>query len=252
MYFAIEGKLPFGGGVAIDLDNFEPDPQAMEQLPPHINRAMKANVVIQTSSGLLQQGIGSGVILRIENTRALIVTNRHVIDTSFNGDRGKSLDELKTNVYVKMVGQESQEATILWIAPDGIDLALIEATVISDKPRTVFWESSPKLAVSDAVFAVGNPHGLAWTHTGGAISQLRRQTRNGNTFRVIQISAAINPGNSGGGLYTDDGKLIGINTWTQDKRVAEGLGFAIAFDTLLDHVPNNFALPDTHLGDDTE
>ena len=27
--------------------------------------------------------------------------------------------------------------------------------------------------------------------------------------------------------------LIGINTWTEDKRFAEGLSFAIAFDTLL-------------------
>jgi S1-C subfamily serine protease len=31
--------------------------------------------------------------------------------------------------------------------------------------------------------------------------------------------------------------LIGINTWTADKRVSEGIGFAMALDTLLDLAP---------------
>jgi hypothetical protein len=36
----------------------------------------------------------------------------------------------------------------------------------------------------------------------------------------------------GGGLYDNEGYLIGINTWTQDKRVSEGLNFAIALEAL--------------------
>ena len=251
-YFMMGGQMPFGGQLGIQLDEFEPDPQALEDLPPHINRAMKANVLVQTGNGILQQGIGSGVILRIRDGKALIVTNRHVVDHSFDGDSGKSLADLDTTILVKMVDQPSCDAKVKWLAPDGIDLALIETTVVSDKPCSVLWELVPKIAVSDPVFAIGNPHGLAWTHTGGDISQLRRQTRHGITFRIIQISAAINPGNSGGGLYDGSGRLIGINTWTQDKRVAEGLGFAIAFDTLLKNVPADFGLPDTHLGNDNE
>ena len=49
---------------------------------------------------------------------------------------------------------------------------------------------------------------------------------------MIQTDAALNPGNSGGGLYDKSGTLIGINTWTNDKRFSEGLGFAIALDSL--------------------
>ena len=56
-------------------------------------------------------------------------------------------------------------------------------------------------------------------------------------MRVIQTQAAINPGNSGGGLYDQDGYLIGINTWTADKSVSEGIGFAIALDELLELAP---------------
>ena len=87
------------------------------------------------------------------------------------------------------------------------------------------------MKVGESVFAIGNPHGLGWSHTQGVISQLR--TRNSlPPIRIIQTQAAINPGNSGGGLYDQEGYLLGINTWTADKRVSEGIGFAIALDTL--------------------
>lgn len=104
------------------------------------------------------------------------------------------------------------------------------------------WHATSPVKIGDTVFAVGNPHGLGWTHTGGDVSQIRRRASGDTEYRVIQTSAAINPGNSGGGLYDKEGRLIGINTWTQDKRFAEGLGFAIAFETLLNMVPNRFRL----------
>jgi serine protease Do len=66
---------------------------------------------------------------------------------------------------------------------------------------------------------------------------MRLNDFSGRETKIIQTSAAINPGNSGGGLYDKAGKLIGINTWTKDKRLAEGLSFAITFTTLLDLAP---------------
>ena len=47
----------------------------------------------------------------------------------------------------------------------------------------------------------------------------------------------MNPGNSGGGLYDQQGYLLGINSWGTDKSVSEGLGFAIALDSLLELAP---------------
>ena len=55
--------------------------------------------------------------------------------------------------------------------------------------------------------------------------------------RVIQTQTPLNPGNSGGGLFTNDGFLVGINTWTNDKKISEGLGFAISLATLLELNP---------------
>jgi hypothetical protein len=43
---------------------------------------------------------------------------------------------------------------------------------------------------------------------------------------VIQTQTPINPGNSGGPLLSDDGKIIGVNSFV--KSGAEGLNFAVA------------------------
>ena len=43
----------------------------------------------------------------------------------------------------------------------------------------------------------------------------------------IQTDAAINPGNSGGGLFTLDGKLIGINSIKLASDTIDNMGFAI-------------------------
>lgn len=232
--------------VAIALDEFEPDPAALDNLPPGINRAMKANVLIKTGS-FLQQGLGSGVILRIQNGEALIVTNRHVIDLDFPTGGGNLLEDLK-DVVVKAIGQPQTTATAVWLAPEDIDLALITMPVTSGEQLTAaWWDVEPGVQVGDPVFAVGNPHGLGWTHTSGDVSQLRRQRLQVTNYGVIQTSAAINSGNSGGGLYDSQGRLIGINTWTRDKRFAEGLGFAIVFQTLYELLDGELDLPERHL-----
>lgn len=228
--------------VAVALDEFEPDPDSLKDLPDPIKRAMKANVLVQTGA-LLRQGIGSGVILTIQDGSALIVTNRHVVDPEYAGSGGSSLDEI-SGLMVKMVGQPAIIAQAVWLAPNDVDLALISAPVVSEEPVTAVWDAAAGVKIGDVVFAVGNPHGLGWSHTGGDVSQIRRQTHGEFRYRVIQTSAAINPGNSGGGLYDSQGNLIGINTWTQDKRFAEGLGFAIVFQTLLELVPDRFQIPE--------
>ena len=182
--------------------------------------------------------------MKIADGSALIVTNRHVVDPAFSGSGGSTLDDLSA-LMVKMVGQPAIAGRTVWVAPDDVDLALVSVPLVSTEPLKAIWNATPGIQIGDAVFAVGNPHGLGWTHTGGDVSQIRRQSSGGFGYRVIQTSAAINPGNSGGGLYDHEGNLIGINTWTRDKRFAEGLGFAIMFHTLLELAPEQFQLPES-------
>jgi S1-C subfamily serine protease len=229
---------------AVALDTLTLDPESLEELPERIARAMRANVVVQSGAGI-RSAIGSGVILRVRDGTAHIVTNRHTVDLKYSGSAvpaPKNLDSLGS-LQVITVGQMPVPAKVEWIAPHGVDLAIISAPVLQNDVQEAHWDGDASPHVGDEVFAVGNPHGLGWTHSAGDISQIRRQKQGGYDFRILQTPAAINPGNSGGGLYDAQGRLIGINTMTGDKRFAEGLGFSISLPTLLDLVPERLELP---------
>ena len=228
--------LPGRGGVEMSLDE-EPDLAAMEKLRPELRRAMFANVFIEGNAGLLMKMIGSGVIVQCANNQALIATNRHVVDPSFDGQtpgKGKLPEQ---TLKVRILGQGVKLGQVIWMAPDGIDLAIVSVSDVKKDIEPAIWEPEVPCQVGDNVFVVGNPQGLGWTNTEGQISQIRRKPYGARQVRVLQTSAAINHGNSGGGMYSADGHLLGIPTWTQDKRVAEGLNFAIGFETLLELYP---------------
>ena len=215
------------------LVDFEPDMAALDELDPRIGRAMKANALIETepSRGLFgATGIGSGVILRIGDGTALVLTNRHVIDPRFAASAADSDEEAAAGqrISVKLIGQPVQSGSVVWIAPDAVDLALVSVPVLTAAAQAVGWREKPQLSVGQEVFSIGNPLNLGWSHTRGTISQFRLHRSGSRKIRIIQTDAAINPGNSGGGLFDEEGMLIGINTWTNDKGVSEGLSFAIA------------------------
>lgn len=236
-----------GGGI-VALSEFSIDPESLNELPERISRAMRANVLIQANFGIGRQGLGSGVILRIQDGSAYIVTNRHVVDEHFSEDGGAADAKIDLNgmadLNVLTVEQSFGPAKVEWVAPHGVDLAIIVMPLLGavNQLQEAVWNGKETPHIGDAVFAVGNPHGLGWTHSAGSISQVRRREQGAFSFRVLQSTAPINPGNSGGGLYDADGRLIGINTMTGDKRFAEGLGFAIAFPTLLELIPEKFGI----------
>jgi S1-C subfamily serine protease len=229
----------------VALDMLTIDPDSLKELPERLVRALRANVAIQSSAGLGREGLGSGVILAIHDGSAYIVTNRHVVDHDYDDDvtTVPALDSLK-RISVMTVEQTSVPGKVEWLAPHGVDLAIISAPILGDGVREAHWDRATLPHIGDQVFAVGNPHGLGWTHSAGDISQVRRRTQDGYQVRILQTTAAINRGNSGGGLYDAAGRLIGINTLTGDKHFSEGLGFSIALPTLLELVPKRLQLSD--------
>ncbi len=222
-----------------------PDLASIEELPEHLGRSMRANVIVISDAGFARQGMGSGVILKLKDGVAWIVTNRHVVDHDYSEDTktaAANLSEL-SDISIQTVTQMAVPARIEWVAPHGVDLAILSTHLDPEDIAVAHWDAEQHPHIGDDVFAIGNPHGLGWTHSAGQLSQIRRRQRGRFVYKILQSTAALNPGNSGGGLYDKQGRLIGINTLTGDKRVAEGLGFSISLPTLLELLPRNLSLP---------
>lgn len=243
---ALQGN--FHGAVALD-DLTPPDVDAIDQLEEPLRRTMRANVLIQSGSGL-RSSLGSGVILRFRDGLAWIITNRHVIDSSYS-DRMQTVPELSTidDLTVQAIGSAQVPARVEWIAPHGVDLALVSCRLDQAAGAVAHWDIARPPKIGESVFAVGNPHGFGWTHSSGEISQLRRRSAELFQYTILQTTTPLNPGNSGGGLYSQEGLLLGINSLTGDKRIAEGLGFSIALKTFFDLLPDDFDIQARNLGE---
>ncbi|HVC18147.1 MAG TPA: PDZ domain-containing protein, partial [Rhodanobacter sp.] len=79
----------------------------------------------------------------------------------------------------------------------------------------------------------GNPFGLSSTVTHGIVSAISRNIGEGPYDQFIQVDAPINKGNSGGPLFTQQGKVIGMNTAILSPSGGSiGIGFAIPSDLI--------------------
>lgn len=161
--------------------------------------------------------LGSGVIV---DKTGLVVTNAHVVAPS----RGQvqvflfdPREKTQSNNLKEFVAKHTPLMGRVVKRGAGSDLALVRLPALPQAYPTVEVGDSDGLQPGQDVVAIGNPHGLSWTLTSGAVSALRTD--------AIQTDAAINPGNSGGPLVDMRGRLVGINTFI--RKDSEGLGFAI-------------------------
>ena len=169
-----------------------------------------------------QEASGSGMIIA---TEGYIITNRHVIEGS---------------QALEVIFRDGQRVPASLVgADDFVDLAVIKVDV--PVPAVASLGNSSALKPGETVIAIGSPLGeFQNTVTVGVVSATGRSLDTGDGFQMedlIQTDAAINPGNSGGPLVNLAGQVIGINTLVvrgdgQSNAVAEGLGFAVASNTV--------------------
>ncbi len=195
--------------------------------------AASSTVAIRVISGSIftaSESMGSGVIIKrsqnYNNTyRYLVVTNRHVTDTSSASD---------ISVYI---GNNQYIDAMLVSYDDDYDLALIAFdSGILLNVATLYTDT---LVTGQYAIAIGSPYDIESfynTVTIGSVSSPNRLIEEEDLYgksvvhTFIQHDAAINSGNSGGGLYDIYGRLIGINTWKLVGDLGdhfEGLNFAI-------------------------
>jgi serine protease Do len=170
-------------------------------------------------------GSGSGTIIRSDG---YILTNQHVIAGA-------------TSISVTLKTGEKFTATLVNSNAD-LDAAILKLTTTRTDLPTVTMGSSASVVIGQEILTCGFPLGSDLfgnatfgpaTFNAGVVSAIRNLP-SGNTdnpavkLDYIQIDADINPGNSGGGLFTLDGKLIGIPAYG----FATGINAAIPIDAV--------------------
>jgi len=158
---------------------------------------------------------GSGFIIDADGT---VVTNNHVV----KGAKSVSvtLDD-GTQLSAKVIGRDPRT-----------DIAVLK--VDAKKPLAyIQLGNSASVKPGQWVVAMGNPFGLGGSVTAGIVSASGRDIGEGPYDQFIQIDAPINQGNSGGPLFTQDGKVIGMNSAILSPSGGSvGIGFAIPSDMI--------------------
>jgi serine protease Do len=158
---------------------------------------------------------GSGFIV---NANGTIVTNNHVVKDAKSVS--VTLDD-GTQLPAHIVGHDLRT-----------DIAVLKIDAGHPLPYIQLGNSAD-VKPGEWVVAMGNPFGLGGTVTAGIVSAISRDIGDGPYDQFIQIDAPINQGNSGGPLFTQDGKVIGMNTAILSPTGGSvGIGFAIPSDMI--------------------
>ncbi len=158
---------------------------------------------------------GSGFIIDANGT---IVTNNHVVKDAKSVS--VTLDD-GTQLPAKVIGRDPRT-----------DIAVLKIDAHKQLPYIQLGNSA-NVKPGEWVVAMGNPFGLGGTVTAGIVSASGRDIGAGPYDQFIQVDAPINQGNSGGPLFTQDGKVIGMNTAILSPSGGSiGIGFAIPSDMI--------------------
>lgn len=188
-------------------------------LAAQVRPAVVSVIVKRTEDGAVRQARGSGFIIDADGT---VVTNNHVVadggTVSITLDDGSELPAL-------IVGRDQRT-----------DLAVLQVQAGRKLPSLILGDSD-QVRPGQWVVAVGNPFGLGGSVTAGIVSARGRDIGAGPYDAFLQIDAAINQGNSGGPLFTQDGRVVGVNTAILSPSGGSvGIGFAIPSSLVKDVV----------------
>ncbi|WP_306598215.1 trypsin-like peptidase domain-containing protein [Geothrix sp. 21YS21S-2] len=183
---------------------------------PALDQAAKSVVLVQaeTAPGQFQQG--SGVVL----DQGFVATNAHVVKNAYR------IRVLK--------GEHSWQAEALCLAADR-DLVLLSLPGLPLPPAVPIAPGALRTGLS--VQALGYPGGLGVRTEPGRITAL--WTFRGD--RLIQTDTHNRPGSSGGGLFTEDGRLAGITTFSLFRDA--GVDFAVPVDWVLALIQDRSGAP---------
>ena len=195
-----------------------------------ISKVYDTVVMVKNYRNGRMYGSGSGVIYKLDNDYAYIMTNYHVVNES-------------TSIKVRFSNEEELDGKVMG-GDKWLDIAIVRVEK-KDFMKKADIGSSDKLKMGDTIFAVGTPVGEEYynTATRGIVSGIDRkvtvsvETKSDWVMKAIQVDAAINPGNSGGPLFNAKGEVVGINSVKLVDNQIEGMGFSIKIEDAMEYAP---------------
>jgi serine protease Do len=173
-----------------------------------------------------ERASGSGFVYSRDG---LIVTNAHVVPHG-------------TSKVTVVFANGDRIAGHVFSSNPAADLALVKVDGYAKLPPPVEFADSSKVQAGQWAIAIGEPFALQRSVSVGVVSGFNREEpiqgedQQLHLFRgMLQTSAPINPGNSGGPLVDYDGRVIGVNQSTANPAAAQGIGFAIPAQTVVEN-----------------
>lgn len=210
----------------------------LREIPTY--RGGVTGLIHNTVAVMTENGFGAGVVLseqaavallrqipeEIVKEYTLVVTNFHVVEEGV-----APMVAFAPMGAMNIENSELAQAAIISVVPNK-DLALLTVEAAPEHVTGVSLATPGSISVGDDVEAVGHPDGELWTYTRGYVSQLRQGyswSYNASfelTADVIQTQTPISTGNSGGPLYSREGTLLGINSFSNQG--GQNLNFSVS------------------------
>lgn len=201
---------------------------------------------VSYDEGYVRYATGSGLAVGEEGQPSnIFITNYHVVE-----------DAIK--VYILLDNNWEQSVYYFGGTDDGIhavecevvstsdlDFAILRTSRIVDERVSLPLMLSHQANPGDTIFALGYP-GVSDTVTDTLTADIDSMTITSGTIsrfvtfehmkaRAIQIDADINHGNSGGPLITEEGFVIGLNSWGSGNEDGS-VNLAIEIDYVIDRL----------------
>lgn len=177
------------------------------------SQAMAATVRLRVDDDT-GHSYGTGTVIDVHGTEALVLTCSHIFDSS------KGTGPIAAEVFH---GQNPEVASGKLISRDDkLDVALVSiGTRRPLRPVTVAG-TNYRAKVGESVFSIGCNHGEDPTIVEGHVKAIDRYLGPSN----LVVSGRPVDGRSGGGLFAADGRLIGVCN-AADPQIDEGLYAAL-------------------------
>jgi len=192
------------------------------ELKPLVAVISPARRTWTSNAELPSNSFGAGVLLYAGADGYLLLTARHVVDTSqFASSGSRALVAMASGTWAGgdvVARHKDLDLTLIWLPRESGS---------GDFAQPV--EAKKDIREGESIFVIGHPEGLRFTLSTGIISRTDND--------VLQISAPVSPGNSGGPVYDDRGNLLGVVTSMMDRSIspnAENLNFIVRADAVLE------------------